>query len=398
MQKIAMLGSGFIGRFYADSLQGYRSKDKIVSIYSRREESTKKFATDYKVSHHTINMEEAIAHPDVSIVCIALPNNLHEEAVMLCCKHKKAVMTTKPLGRNAAEAKRMLEAVEKAGIFNGYLEDLVYTPKFLKAHESVKSGALGRILWAKSRETHPGPHSEWFWDLEQAGGGCILDLGCHCVEIARSYIGKDIKPVEVMCWADTQVKPIDAEDHAIALIKYENGAIGQFEVSWTFRGGLDLRDEVMGTEGTIWINNFLRTGFEMFTTGKGADYVAEKAESNTGWLFPVGDELNELGYNHMFMDMFDALEKNTSPKETFYDGYVVNSILDAAYRSAKSKQWEPVQLDIWRGQTGISKDKHLTEFDKDHYLIKEEMTHYGAKKLILKNKQSGKISERIMES
>ena len=59
--------------------------------------------------------------------------------------------------------------------------------------------------------------------MEQAGGGCILDLGCHCVEITRSYIGKDIKPVEVMCWADTQVKPIDAEDHAIALIKYENG-------------------------------------------------------------------------------------------------------------------------------------------------------------------------------
>ena len=348
MVKIAMLGSGFIGRFYADSLQGYRSQDKIVSIYSRREETAKKFAEDYKVSHWTTSMEEAIMHPNVDIVCISLPNNLHEQAVMLCCKHKKAVMTTKPLGRNAIEAKRMLEAVEAAGIFNGYLEDLVYTPKFLKALESVQNGALGRILWAKSRETHPGPHSEWFWDLEQAGGGCILDLGCHCVEIARSYIGKDIKPIEVMCWADTQVKPIDAEDHAIGLVKYDNGAIGQFEVSWTFRGGLDLRDEVMGSEGTIWINNFLRTGLEMFTTGKGANYVAEKAESNTGWLFPVGDELNELGYNHMFMDMFNALEQGTSPKETFYDGYVVNAVLDAAYRSAKNKLWEPVQLEVWR--------------------------------------------------
>jgi predicted dehydrogenase len=394
--NIAMLGSGFIGRFYADSLQGYRSKDKIVTIYSRRDESSKKFAQDYNVPFSTTKMEEAINRPEVEVVCISLPNNLHEEAVMLCCKHKKAVVTTKPLGRNAAEAKRMLDAVEKAGIFNGYLEDLVYTPKFLKAHESVKSGALGRILWAKSRETHPGPHSDWFWDLEQAGGGCILDLGCHCVEITRSYIGKDIKPVEVMCWADTQVKPIDAEDHAIGLVKYENGSIGQFEVSWTFRGGLDLRDEVMGTEGTIWINSFLRTGFEMFTTGKGAGYVAEKAESNTGWLFPVGDELNELGYNHMFMDMFNALENGTQPKETFYDGYIVNSVLDAAYKSAKTKQWEPVKLDIWRGKTGVAKDSHLQEYDKDHYLVKEEMTHYGAKKVILKNKKTGKISERVL--
>ena len=393
--NIAMLGSGFIGRFYADSLQGYRSKDKIVTIFSRKEESAKKFATDYKVAFATTEMEAAINRPEVEVVCISLPNNLHEAAVMLCCKHKKAVITTKPLGRNAEEAKRMLEAVEKAGIFNGYLEDLVYTPKFLKAHESVKNGALGRILWAKSRETHPGPHSEWFWDIEQAGGGCILDLGCHCVEITRSYIGKDIKPVEVMCWADTQVKPIDAEDHAIGMVKYENGAIGQFEVSWTFRGGLDLRDEVMGTEGTIWINSFLRTGFEMFTTGKAANYVAEKAESDKGWLFPVGDELNELGYNHMFMDMFNAMEQGKQPKETFYDGYVVNSVLDAAYKSVKTKQWEPVKLDIWRGKVGVSKDSHLIEYDADHYLVKEEVTHYGAKKLILKNKKTGKIFERV---
>lgn len=396
MTRIAMLGTGFIGRFYTDSLHGYRSKDKIVSVYSRREESVKKFMADYDVPFGTTNMEEAISRPEVEVVCVSLPNNLHEEAVMLCCKHKKAVMVTKPLGRNAEEGKLMLEAVEKAGIFNGYLEDLVYTPKFLKAHESILSGALGRILWAKSRETHPGPHSEWFWDMEQAGGGCILDLGCHCVEIARTYIGKDIKPIEVMCWADTQVKPIDAEDHAIGLVKYENGAIGQFEVSWTFRGGLDLRDEVMGSEGTIWTNGFLRTGFEMFTTGKGADYVAEKAESNTGWLFPVGDELNELGYNHMFTDMLNAFEQGTQPKETFYDGYVVNAILDAAYRSAKSKLWEPVKLDVWRGKTGVSKDSHLQEYDAEHYLVKEEVTHYGAKKLILKNKKTGKISEQVV--
>lgn len=394
--KIAMLGSGFIGRFYADSLLGQRSKDEIVSIYSRREESARKFAEDYKVPHATTDMLAAINHPDVEVVCISLPNNLHEAAVLACCAAKKAVLCTKPLGRNAAEARRMLEAVEKAGIFHGYLEDLVYTPKFSKALQSVQNGALGRILWAKSRETHPGPHSEWFWDKEQAGGGCMLDLGCHCVEIARSFIGKDIRPMEVICWADTQVKPIDAEDHAIALVKYENGAIGQFEVSWTFRGGMDLRDEVMGTEGTIWINNFLRTGFDMFTTGKGADYVAEKAESNSGWLFPVGDEINDLGYNHMFTDMFRSIENKQTPRESFYDGYVVNAILDAAYRSAASKQWEPVQLDIWRGQTGVTNDKGQQEYDADHYLIKEETTHYGARKLILKHKTTGQITEKTV--
>ena len=70
----------------------------------------------------------------------------------------------------------------------------------------------------------------------------MIDLGCHCIEIARSYIGKEIRPVEVVCWGDTQVHPIEAEDHAIGLVRYENGAIGQFEVSWNFRGGMDLRE------------------------------------------------------------------------------------------------------------------------------------------------------------
>src|SRR5690625_2139206 len=179
MRKVAMLGSGFIGRYYADSIVGLRSKDKIVSIYSRSEANARKFAEDYDVPHYTTNMTEAIEHEEVDTVIISLPNHLHEEAVMACVEAKKGVLCTKPLGRNAQEAKRMLDAVEESGIFNGYLEDLEYTPKYMKALESVKKGALGNILWDRSREAHPGPHSEWFWDMELAGGGCIVDLGCH---------------------------------------------------------------------------------------------------------------------------------------------------------------------------------------------------------------------------
>jgi predicted dehydrogenase len=393
MANICILGGGFIGRFYAESLCGRRSKDSVKVVYSRKEATASRFAKDYNVPHFCTEMEDAIAHPESEFVVIALPNYLHEEAVMLCVKYKKAVLCTKPLGRTAEEALRMTLACEEAGIFAGYLEDLCYTPKFLKSVKSVEDGAIGRILWAKSRETHPGPHAEWFWDIEKAGGGAVLDLGCHCIEIARNFIGKDVLPVEVMCWADTQVKPIDAEDHAIGLVKYENGAIGQFEVSWTFRGGMDLRDEVMGTEGTIWVNSFLRTGFEMFTSGNSANYVAEKAETNVGWQFPVGDEAHELGYPTMFNDMFDAYENGTQPRETFYDGYVVNAIIDAAYKSAKTKLWEPVQLPEWRGKRGLTKPSVYQSYDENHWLIKEEILPNGDKKVILKNKASGEISE-----
>ncbi|MEO6548614.1 MAG: Gfo/Idh/MocA family oxidoreductase [Ferruginibacter sp.] len=392
--KIAMLGSGFIARFYAESLHAQRRKDSLYSVYSRNIDNARQFATDYNLPHFTTEMDEAINHPDVEVVLISLPNNLHEAAVEACAKYKKHVLCTKPLGRTAAEARRMLQLVEEAGIFGGYMEDLCYTPKFLKSVASIRQGNIGRVLWTKSRETHPGPHSDWFWDKAQSGGGAIIDLACHCVEISRNFIGKSIRPLEVMCWADTQVHPIEAEDHAIGLVKYANGAIGQFEVSWTFRGGMDLRDEVMGTEGTIWINNFLRTGFEMFSTGKGAGYVAEKAEINTGWLFPVGDESHELGYPNMFTDMFNAIENNQQPLESFYDGYVVNAILDAALLSAKTKKWEPIELEIWRGDETTREEHILASYDETHYLIKEEVMPNGDQKLILKNKETGEVIQR----
>ncbi len=311
--SITMLGTGLIGDFYTMTLHGQRGRDRVRVVYSRSEERGAAFRGRWGIPESTIDMAAAISHPETDVVVVALPNHLHEEAVSAVARAGKAVLCTKPLGRNADEAKRMLEAVEKAGVFAGYLEDLCYTPKTLKAITSVQAGAIGDVTWVRSRETHPGPHSAWFWDGRLTGGGAIIDLGCHCIEIARNFVGKGNRPVEVMCHTDTLVHPIADEDNAIALIRFESGAIGQFEVSWTFRGGMDLRDEVAGTHGTIWLNHFLRTGYEMFTAGGGSGYVAEKAETTAGWLFPVGDEVSELGYVDMFTDMFNALEGGRAP-------------------------------------------------------------------------------------
>ncbi len=392
-KNIAMLGSGFIGDFYTSALHQPRSQDRVKMIWSRTEEKAMKFAGKWSIPNWTTSMEEAINHPDIDTIVIGLSNNMHLEAAKLAAEAGKDILCTKPLGRNAAEAKEMLEAVEKAGVFHGYLEDLVYTHKTLKAMESVKNGALGKIFWVRSRETHPGPHSDWFWTPEISGGGVLLDMGCHCIEIARNFIGKDIRPVEAMCWADTQVHPIESEDHAIGLVKYANGAIGQFEVSWSFRGGMDLRDEVSGMEGTIWLNHFLRTGFEMFTAAGEGAYIAEKAETETGWLFPVGDEVGELGYDNMFDDMFNSMDNDNQPLESFYDGYVVNAIMDACYKSVRSKRWEPIGLNLWRGKTEVEQVVNFREYDADYYLVKEEKLPDG-KKLILKDKKTGKIIQR----
>lgn len=392
--SVAMLGTGLIADFYTMTLHGQRNRDRVSVVYSRTQERADAFAERWDIPTTTTSMADAINDPSIDTVVVALPNHLHEEAIKAIADAGKAVLCTKPLARTAEEAKRILDYVEEKGVFAGYLEDLAYTPKHLKAVASVQAGAIGQVTWVRSRETHPGPHSAWFWDVAQAGGGPIVDLGCHCIEIIRDFVGKGNRPVEVMCWSDTLVHPIEAEDNAVALIKFESGALGQFEVSWTFRGGMDLRDEVAGTDGTIWLNSFMRTGFEMWSGGTGDGYVAEKSESTEGWMFPVGDEVSELGYVDMFTDMFDAIDEGRDPKETFYDGYVVNAIMDAAFKSSKSKMWEPVEAE-WRHEPTPRISKEPDYYD-GHTVIKKEILPDGRVKMILRHRDDQSFFDLIV--
>jgi predicted dehydrogenase len=395
-----MLGTGLIGRMYTETLHGQRNLDRVSVVYSQSAERAAVFAAEFGIGHSTAILREAIEHPGTDTVVIGLPNHLHEEAVRLAAQAGKAVLLTKPLARTREEAWRILQIVEKAGVFAGYLEDMVYTPKTRKAIQAVQAGQIGKVTWVRAREAHPGPHSAWFWDAKLAGGGAVIDLGCHCIEIARSFVGKGNRPVEAMCWTDTLVHPIEAEDNAIGLVRFESGAIGQFEVSWTFRGGMDLRDEVAGTEGTIWLNHFLRTGFDVFSSGGGAGgggYVAEKAETASGWLFPVGDELAELGYVDMFTGMFNAMDEGRAPVETFYDGYVVNAVMDACYASAKSKRWEPVQLAEWRGGGQVEPVRKAEQKYEGHVVIKREKMPDGRMKMILKDPLTGAFRDVFVD-
>jgi hypothetical protein len=119
------------------------------------------------------------------------------------------------------------------------------------------------------------------------------------------------------------------------------------------------------------------------------------AETASGWLFPVGDELSELGYVDMFTDMFNALDNGRQPHETFYDGYVVNAVMDACYRSAASKQWEPVQLKEWRGH-GTGRIQRAEQLHYGKVIVKQEKMPDGRLKMILKDKQSGEFSDVVV--
>ena len=123
--RIAMLGTGFISRFYTTTLHGSRGSDLVHLVYSRTAARAEEFARDWGIPKTCTDLGQAVNDPEIDTVIIGLPNNLHLEAVTAAAEAGKAVLCTKPLGRTAAEARQMRDAVERSAVFGGYLEDLV---------------------------------------------------------------------------------------------------------------------------------------------------------------------------------------------------------------------------------------------------------------------------------
>ena len=342
--RIGLLGSGFVADFY---LQGLRDVPnwEIPVVYSPNQEHARAFVERWGLGGVAHSVDDLLRRGDVDLVLLAVPNDVHKELAIACARAGKHMVCTKPLARNAAEAKEMLEAAEAAGVMHGYAETEVFSPAVVKAREFIERGGIGQVLTVRSREAHAGPHMPWFWDKERAGGGALLDMGCHTIEAARYFIGKEVPVVEVIAWGDRLYHrdKTEAEDSAVLLMRFAGGQLGQAELSWIARGGLDLRNEIYGTEGTIFTDVTRQTPITVFSR-PGAGYVVEKAESETGWLFPPVDEAWSYGYTGEMRHFVECVAKGQRPRETFADGYAVNVILDAAYRSMETKRWERVDL------------------------------------------------------
>jgi predicted dehydrogenase len=344
MLRIGMLGCGFLATFYMQGLEEVPGA-QVTVVYGRNKQKATDFANRWEIPQATDDMEAAISSPEVDMVVIALPNNIHLPATLLIAKHKKHVVCSKPLGRNADEARQMLDAVQKAGILHGYGETQVFNPSVIAAKNLIDEGSIGRILVVRAREAHSGPHAPHFWDIEQSGGGSLLDMGCHTIEVARYLLGKEIKPVEVMAWTDTMVhkEKTAGDDTAIALVRFENGVMSQNEVAWTARGSFDLRNEVYGSDGSIYTDSTRSTPITAFVRSTNA-YLLEKAESNTGWISPLPDEARAYGYHEEVKHFVKSIAKGEMPRETFEDGYIINLIIDAAYQSSREHRWISLNL------------------------------------------------------
>jgi predicted dehydrogenase len=214
----------------------------------------------------------------------------------------------------------------------------------VKARQTIEAGGIGRVIWVRSRESHSGPHSPHFWDVEKTGGGAMNDLAPHCIEAARYFFGKDDPVSEVMAWTGTLVhnQRTKGEDNALLAMKMSGGGIAHCELSWTTRGGLDLRNEIHGADGSIFTDVTRGTPIASFTT-RSAGYVVEKADIDFGWTRPLPEEAFTYGYQAEMRHFVECVRDGRAPRETYEDGYAVSCILDAGYASAKSGRWVKVR-------------------------------------------------------
>ena len=334
-----MLGAGFVAEFYMQGLANVNGQ-QVVACYSRDASRAQAFAHRWNIPDATADLNALIARDDIDLYIIALPNQAHLPVSLQLSQHRRRQVCTKPLGRNRAEALQMWQAAAASGALHGYAETEVFAPCVVKAKQTIDSGAIGRVLWVRSRESHSGPHSPHFWDVEQTGGGAMNDLGCHCIAAARYFFGKHDPITKVMAWGARMVHhdKTAGEDNALLVLQFASGGIAHCELSWTTKGGLDLRNEVHGSEGSIFTDVTRGTPITTFTP-RAAGYVVEKADIDFGWTRPLPEEAFAYGYQAEMRHFVECVRDGVPPREDYRDGYVVNAVLDAGYESIRSGAW-----------------------------------------------------------
>ena len=395
---IGIIGSGFNARFHLQAFVGVRDAD-VRGIWSPNEKNAAeaaKLASTLDVGEPKIHrsIAEMTADPAIDAIWLCGPNHARvenvEEIVDTIQQGRgslKGLACEKPLARNVAEAKRILDLAGRVDLRHGYLENQLFAPSVDIGRKIIWTrGAplTGRPYLARAAEEHSGPHKPWFWRGDLQGGGVLNDMMCHSVLLVRHLLTapgasySSVKPVRVcgqiasLKWTRPEYaerlekimgdgvnyRTRPAEDFASLVIdfKTEDGmlAIGEATTSWSFVGaGLRLSAELLGPEYSMsW--NTLESGLKLFFSrevkGQSGEDLIEKQNAEMGQMPVVANEAAAYGYEAEDRHFVRAFLKNEKAELTFEDGLEVVQLLMAGYHSAeqgRSIDFPPPGLDTF---------------------------------------------------
>ena len=395
---IGIIGSGFNARFHLQAFVGVRDAD-VRGIWSPNEKNAAeaaKLASTLDVGKPKIHrsIAEMTADPTIDAIWLCGPNHARvenvEEIVDTIQQGRgslKGLACEKPLARNVAEAKRILDLAGRVHLRHGYLENQLFAPSVDIGRKIIWNRGVpltGRPYLARAAEEHSGPHKPWFWRGDLQGGGVLNDMMCHSVLLVRHLLTapgasySSVKPVRVcgqiasLKWTRPEYaqrlekimgdgvnyRTRPAEDFASLVIdfKTEDGmlAIGEATTSWSFVGaGLRLSAELLGPEYSMsW--NTLESGLKLFFSrevkGQAGEDLLEKQNADIGQMPVVANEAAAYGYEAEDRHFVRAFLKNEKAELTFEDGLEVVKLLMAGYHSAeqgRSIDFPPPGLDTF---------------------------------------------------
>jgi predicted dehydrogenase len=380
---VGFIGSGFNARFHIQAWRGVRDAD-VLGVWSPnagRAAATARLARDLDVGRARAykSIASMVADPAIGAIWLCGPNQARienlEEIVDTIRRGKgelKGLACEKPLARNVAEAKRVVQLAASVGLSTGYLENQLFAPHVETGRSLLwarGAATTGRPYLARAAEEHSGPHMPWFWQGKLQGGGVLNDMMCHSALVVRHLLTKpgdplsSVRPVRVtghiasLKWtrppyarklkasmgADVDYSKHPAEDFASVLIEFETDGgervIGEATTSWSFVGaGLRLSAELLGPEYSMrW--NSLDSGLQLFFSrevkGRAGEDLVEKQNAEQGVMPVVPEEYLAYGYTNEDRHFVRAFQGKEAPLLTFDDGLEVVQILMAAYQSAE---------------------------------------------------------------
>jgi predicted dehydrogenase len=380
---IGFIGSGFNARFHMQAFRGVRDAD-VLGVWSPNTTNAESAAAlarelDIGQARAFASIGDMVADPAIDAIWLTGPNQARIENVQEIVHAiesgrgtLKGIACEKPLARNVAEARQVVELVRRVGLQTGYLENQLFAPQVDHGHALIwarGARATGRPYLARAAEEHSGPHMPWFWQGALQGGGVLNDMMCHSALVVRHLLTEPgqplatVRPVRITAhiaslkWSrpeyverlKQQMGPeVDyarrpSEDFASTTIEFETSdghtVIGEASTSWSFVGaGLRLSAELLGPEYSMsW--NTLDSGLKLFFSrevqGREGEDLVEKQNAEMGLMPVVANEAAAYGYeaeDRHFVRVFLGKE---APRLTFDDGLGVVELLMAAYQSAE---------------------------------------------------------------
>ncbi len=342
--RVGVIGLG-IGRSHIRGFQSHPCAE-VVAIADLDETRLQASGDEFKIPNRYRDAQEMLTKEKLDIVSVCTPNKFHKPLTLAAFKAGCHVLCEKPMAMNTAEAREMLPAAKKAGKRLMINFSYRFRPESWAIKTQVDDGVLGDVYFARTiwlrRRFMPG-FGGWFGQKELSGGGPIIDLGVHRLDLALWLMGYP-KPVWVLAstsnvigsrLAEENGAKFDVEDFGVALIKFENGATLELETSWTsYIAEQELMEtRLLGTRGGAVQRN-VAEGYkfeaELFVEKNGAHYDMKLHH-------PPGPEIP-----NQFQHFVDCLIHNRPHIATGEEGLVVMELLDAIYESAASGK--PVQI------------------------------------------------------